>query len=141
MTGGQKAIRYVESPAAREQYAALFDTTGWNEMYQREPIELQAALAASWYVVSAYEQDELVGSARLVSDGVLYAVLFDMIVAPEYQRRGIGTELLHRLLHRCEEAGIRDVLLFAARGVADFYRRFGFVERPDHAPGMILRRV
>ena len=134
-------IRFSEGPGDPAQYAALFETTGWNDMYRRSPAELEAALAASWYVVSAHDRSELVGSARLVSDGVLYAVVFDMIVAPTHQRRGIGSRMLRHLLERCEEAGIRDVLLFAARDTADFYGRFGFVPRPAQAPGMILRRV
>jgi hypothetical protein len=45
------------------------------------------------------------------------------------------------LLDRCERAGIRDVLLFSAKGKAGFYEQFGFVARPDEAPGMILRRT
>ncbi len=45
------------------------------------------------------------------------------------------------LLRRCEENGIRDVLLFSTRGTPEFDRKFGFVERSGEAPGMILRRV
>ena len=56
-----------------------------------------------------------------------------------HQRRGIGSAILARLLTRCDEAGIRDVLLFAARGAAGFYERFGFVPRGGDVPGMIRR--
>jgi GNAT superfamily N-acetyltransferase len=124
-------------PAA---YHALFETTGWNEMYCRTAAELADSLRGSWHVITAHAGDELVGAGRLVSDGVQYAVVFDLIVAPAWQGRGIGSTILRRLLTHCEEAGIRDILLFAARGTEPFYRRFSFVPRPADAPGMILRR-
>jgi GNAT superfamily N-acetyltransferase len=133
-------IEYVERLPDCEAYLELFDTTGWNDLYGAGPGDLQRALVRSWHAVSAFEAGRLVGFGRLLSDGVLYAVVFDMIVTPDRQRRGIGTEILNRLLRRCREHGIRDVLLFSARGTAGFYRQFGFMERPAGAPGMILRR-
>ncbi len=62
-----------------------------------------------------------------------------MIVLPEAQGRGIGREILRRLLARCAAAGISDIQLFAARGKADFYAAQGFAVRPADAPGMQYR--
>jgi GNAT superfamily N-acetyltransferase len=140
MGTGEPPIVYRERLPEPGPYLALFETTGWNDMYRCSADELEGALRRSWYAISAFRGDVLVGFGRLVSDGVLYAVVFDMVVAPGRQRRGIGSEILNRLLARCVEAGIRDVLLFAARGTEDFYRRHGFTARPAGAPGMILRR-
>jgi GNAT superfamily N-acetyltransferase len=132
---------YVEGAGDPDGYAALFATTGWNEMYRCTPSDLEVVLASSWSVISAYDGSALVGSGRVMSDGILYAVVFDMVIAPTHRGRGIGSEILKKLLARCEAAGIRDVLLFSARGTQDFYSRFGFVPRPHDAPGMIYRRV
>ena len=136
MTG----ITYAERVPDCEAYLELFNTTGWNEMYRVSAGDLQRSLTRSWHAISAFEGKRLIGFGRLLSDGVLYAVVFDVIVAPDRQRRGIGTAIMKRLLQRCEAHGLRDVLLFSARGTPAFYRRFGFVERPGEAPGMILRR-
>jgi GNAT superfamily N-acetyltransferase len=141
MNASVPSIVYEEGLPAPGPYLALFETTGWNEMYRCSADELESALRRSWYAISAYREGVLVGFGRLVSDGVLYAVVFDMVVAPDLQRRGIGSEILNRLLARCADAGIRDVLLFAARGTESFYRGHGFTARPADAPGMILRRV
>ena len=140
MNASEPPVVYREGLPEAGPYLALFETTGWNDMYRCSADELKEALRRSWYAISAYQDEVLVGFGRLVSDGVLYAVVFDMVVAPDRQRRGIGSEILNRLLARCVEAGIRDVLLFAARGTRSFYRRHGFTPRPDDAPGMILRR-
>lgn len=63
-------------------------------------------------------------------------MIYDMIVRPEYQRRGIGSQLLTRLVDQCRSAGIRDIPLFSAAGKASFYERHDFKRRPDEAPGM-----
>ena len=133
-------VEYRTATPDPAKYAKLFESTGWNDMYRCSREELEVSLRRSWYVLTAYQEDELVGAGRLVSDGVLYAVVFDMIVAPHWQKRGVGSEILRRLLDRCETAGIRDVLLFSAKGTEGFYRRNGFIARPENAPGMIFRR-
>jgi N-acetylglutamate synthase-like GNAT family acetyltransferase len=134
-------IEYGDDAPGASEYHALFETTGWNAVYRVAPDELAEAVRRSWYVTTAREAGELVGCGRLVSDGALYAVVFDMIVAPRLRGRGIGSAILGRLRVRCETAGIRDILLFAARGTEGFYRRHGFAPRPGDAPGMILRRA
>jgi ribosomal protein S18 acetylase RimI-like enzyme len=120
------------------EYAALFETTGWNARFEVDEAQLGRALRASWSTVSAYESGRLVGFGRTLSDGVLYAVLFDVIVHPEFQRRGIGREIVKRLVGGCRAAGIRDIQLFSAPGKIRFYERLGFQPRPDEAPGMRL---
>ena len=118
-------------------YFQLFETTGWNESYGAEREELYAALTASWYTLAAYnERSELIGFGRIVSDGVLYAFFCDMIILPEYQRKGIGSRLLKKLIQRCEQAHIRVLWLFSASGKTGFYQKHGFCARPAHAPGM-----
>ena len=109
-------------------------------MYKADSKDLNQALDNSWYVVAAYQGSELVGIGRLVSDGVLYAMIYDMIVKPSYRGRGIGTAILGKLVKKLKDSGLRDIQLFSARGKVSFYRKRGFVERPADAPGMMLRK-
>jgi GNAT superfamily N-acetyltransferase len=141
MDATASSVTYSDRGPDPEAYLALFETTGWNAMYRCTAAELEDSLRESWHVISAYQDTKLIGAGRLVSDGVLYAVVFDMIVTPEWQGRGVGSEILSRLMDRCNAAGIRDILLFAAQGTEGFYRRRGFVPRSQNAPGMIMRRV
>lgn len=114
----------------------LFLSTGWNAEYALAPEELSDAVCRSWYVVSAYEGGRLVGFGRVVSDGVLHAMVYDLIVDPGFQERGVGSQVLEKLVKKCREANVRDVQLFSARGKAGFYEKRGFVPRPSDAPGM-----
>jgi len=133
-------ISIETQPPEPRSYHELFETTGWNAEYCATPEELDLANRSSWYVVAAYAAERLVAFGRVVSDGVLHAMIFDMIVRPEYQRTGLGSQVLSKLLARCREARIRDVQLFCARGKTAFYLRHGFEARPDDAPGMQLRK-
>ena len=121
-------------------YAELFETTGWNKAYQADPDELARALAKSFCLVAAYDGPILVGVGRVVSDGVLYGMIYDLIVRPSHQGRGIGSNLLHLLVEQCKSAGLRDIQLFSAKGKAAFYQARGFVARPEDAPGMKLKK-
>lgn len=131
-------ITLREDVPDRDEYFKLFSTTGWNEEYQLAADDLERANQNSWLVVSAYFGDALVGFGRVVTDHVMHAMIFDMIVQPEHHGRGIGRLILTRLIDRCRAAGIRDIQLFSAKGKRGFYEKNGFEARPDDAPGMQL---
>ncbi len=132
-------LRFQESPPNKSDFFALFESTGWNEEYQLTSAELAQAIRQSWYFVAAYDRDKLVGTGRIVSDGVCHALILDVIVRPEYRRRAIGTVIMRRLLEHCRQKRVRDIQLFCASGKMEFYRKLGFVSRPDDAPGMDYR--
>jgi GNAT superfamily N-acetyltransferase len=124
----------------RHEYFSLFETTGWNKVYQASPEELETANKNSWLVISAYDEDKLVGFGRVVTDFVLHAMIYDMIVLPDYQGMGIGTKIITTLVNRCKEQGIRDIQLFCAKGKRTFYERNGFEVRAADSPGMQLSK-
>ena len=65
----------------------------------------------------------VVGFATAISDGVLAAYIPLLEVLPPYQRRGIGSELIRRLLARFEFMYMVDVICDA--DVVPFYERCG----------------
>lgn len=132
------SIIYSHELPTPSSYAALFETTGWNQDYQASEQELHQAITGSWQLLCAYDQGQLVGFGRVVSDGVLYAMIYDLIVHPDYQGQGVGSQLLTQLLELCRLAEIRAVQLFSARGKVGFYQKRGFVVRPEDAPGMVF---
>jgi GNAT superfamily N-acetyltransferase len=132
-------IEYRAEIPDQQQFFALFETTGWNLNYKAAPQELSHMLANTWYILAAYDGEQLVGFGRVVSDLVLHAMIYDMIILPAYQGQGIGGEILDRLVAKCLQHSIRDIQLFCARGKRLFYENRGFVARPDDAPGMQFR--
>jgi len=114
----------------------LFLTTGWNEEYKISILEYGRVLTASDLFEAAWSGEKLVGFGRAVSDTLLHAMVYDLIVHPAWQAEGIGTHLLESLVNRLRAEGIRDIQLFCARGKRPFYERCGFAARPDDGPGM-----
>lgn len=133
-------ITLKEQLPDKQEYFNLFITTGWNSIYNATPEDLEQANKNSWIVLSAYDGGKLMGFGRVVTDFVLHAMIYDMIVLPEYQNKGIGTMILKRLLQKCKEKNIRDIQLFCAKGKREFYEKHSFEARPDDAPGMQLRK-
>lgn len=134
------ALKYLCEQPDPDRFFLLFESTGWNDEYKLTKKELAAALKKCFYCVSAYDDEELVGFGRMVSDGILHAVIYEMIVKPEYQRKGIGAKILNMLVNKCQQGNIRDVQLFCARGKKGFYEKYGFMARPNDAPGMQWQR-
>ena len=123
-----------------EAYQALFETTGWNRDYQLSLEELGRALDGSQFFAAAYDGERLIGFGRVLTDGSMHAMIFDLIVHPDYQHQGLGSQILQQLIQWCNAARIHDIQLFCARGKRAFYERNGFLVRPDVAPGMQYRK-
>ena len=134
------SITLSEQLPDKHEYFSLFITTGWNDEYQASPDELEKANQNSWLTISAYDENKLVGFGRVVTDFVLHAMIFDMIILPEYQGQGVGTMILKSLVKKCQDQGIRDIQLFCAKGKRPFYEKNGFETRAEDAPGMQLRK-
>ena len=123
----------------RQTFYELFITTGWNDKYQLNTLQLFQALTNSWFLVSAYENENLVGFGRIICDGVVHALILDLIIHPDYQNTGIGGKILDKLVEKCKQHQIRDIQLFCAKGYTGYYEKRGFKKRPDNAPGMEIK--
>lgn len=124
---------------SKDEFFSLFESTGWNDEYGLSGEELLECLSNSWYMVSAFDENKLVGFGRVISDGKLHALITEMIVLPDYQGKSIGKGILDRLTRQCQKSGIRDIQLFSAKGKAGFYEKYGFSRRPESGPGMELK--
>ena len=76
-------------------------------------------------MVLAEEAGEIVGFATAISDGVLAAYIPLLEVRREWRGRGVGTELVRRLLAELERFYMVDVI--CDPDLAPFYERFGMV--------------
>ena len=76
----------------------------------------------------------MVGFVTAISDGVLSAYISLLEVLPEYQSRGIGSEVMQRLLKQLEGLYMVDTLCDV--DVQAYYARFGM----RRATGMRIRR-
>lgn len=101
------AVHFLRFPEKRETYKQA----------------IKHAFRNSQYVVSAYNGEELIGFARLLTDEVLFATVWNMIVKPEYQNKGIGKMLLDKCLNKYPNLHF---FLIADEKVTGFYEKLGF---------------
>jgi len=120
----------------KQNFYKLFITTGWNNKYKLSENDLFTVLEKSWYCLSVYKSDQLVGFGRIICDSKVHALILDLIVHPDYQNQGIGGQILDKLVGKCQQHQIRDIQLFCAKGYSNFYEKRGFIKRPEDAPGM-----
>ena len=86
------------------------------------------------HFIAALEDDRVVGFVSAFSDGIACAFIPMIEVLPKYQKRGIGSELIRRMLEALKHIGIVD--LMCDESVQDFYERFGMKK----LTGMGIRR-
>jgi ribosomal protein S18 acetylase RimI-like enzyme len=99
-----------------------------------DPERHLAALRAAYRVVLELDGDRVVGFVDALGDGVLSAFIPLLEVLPEYRGRGIGSELMRRVLAELED--IRAVDLCCDAELEGYYRRFGM----EPVLGMAIRR-
>jgi len=117
------------------------------DLYQHAPWaagrnahDVQAMIEHSDVVISAWDGEQLVGFGRALTDRVYRAVLYDIVVRPDYQHRGVGRSVVEQLLDHPFIAKVPVVSLFT-RDQKDFYKKLGFAtNRQKGLTGMILVR-
>ena len=91
-------------------------------------------LRGSGHALVAMDGGRVVGFITAITDGTLAAYIPLLEVLPEYRGRGIGSELVRRMLGRL--GGLNMVDLMCDAPLRPFYERFGMVA----GTGMMIRR-
>jgi len=93
----------------------------------------------AYHITCVRDNGRCVGMIRVLSDGGYANFITDVIVIPEYQHKGIGTQLMRRTMeymHSALQEGEKIALyLMSATGREPFYRQFGFRDRPNELLG------
>ncbi|MFA2841064.1 GNAT family N-acetyltransferase [Bacillus paranthracis] len=80
-----------EKPICSEKLKRLYDSVGW--WPERKEIDIQKMLKNS-IAIGVWKENELIGFARVVSDGVFRAYLEDVVVHESVRNKGIGEKLI-----------------------------------------------
>jgi GNAT superfamily N-acetyltransferase len=126
----------MEAPAvSAAELAALFRASGINRPVDDLP-RLEKMLAHANLVIGAYVDGHLAGIARALTDFSYCCYLSDLAVAKDYQRHGIGRELMRRVKQRVGDQSM--LLLLSAPEAMGYYPKAGF-EKVEN--GWIVKRA
>lgn len=109
----------------------------WAEWPSREAWRIEEASRRSRWLAARDPDGRLVGIARVLDDGGLYATVWDLLVHPDWRGRGIGTRLMELALEACRDR--RLVALVATPMARPLYERLGFVTESHAHAAMYLR--
>lgn len=105
----------------------LYEELDWNDFLKLDASQLNQAMKQSWLVIYAYDGDTLVGTGRIVSDGVINAYLCGLGVSITYRNKGIGTEISRQLVDACKKNNLH-IQFFCEKHLVPYYEKQGFVE-------------
>ena len=108
----------------------LYDSVGWTN-YTKAPEMLLKAYENSLLTLGAYDGGKLAGVIRAVGDGYSVVLIQDILVFPEYQRRGIGTRLLQEVMDRFPDVYQMELMTDDTEKTVSFYQSAGFVKADD----------
>ena len=126
-----------------EEFNLLYDAVGWGAY---DDNITQKALDNTFYSVSVYDDNKIVGYGRIIGDTICFLYIQDIMVKPEYQGNKIGTMIMNKLLEKINEIKQENpdlrVYLGASKNREEFYEKFGFIKRIDNdlGYGMILNK-
>ena len=134
--GTSTSIVYAEAPAiSAPQLSELFRSSGIRRPVDDLP-RLEKMLTHANLLIGAYADGRLVGLARALTDFSYCCYLSDLAVAKEYQRHGIGRELVARVKQRIGDQSM--LLLLSSPEAMGCYPRIG-LEAVNN--GWIIKRV
>ncbi len=114
----------------QEEISRLYEGVGWTN-YTAQSEKLEQMYRNSLLVLGAWDGDALVGVLRTVGDGCSVVFIQDILVLPEYQRRGIGTGLMRALLERYGDVYQINLMTDDTEKTTAFYRSMGFSALSD----------
>lgn len=82
----------------------------------------------STIVISAWENERLIGAVRVLSDKMFRSIIYDLLVLPEFQNKGIGKEFIKRCIEYYPNS---EWLVQTTEEISSYYEQNGFYGNND----------
>ena len=119
-----------------KEYCELRASVEWPPIIEEQA---QAGLNNSDFIIACREGNFIVGCARIFWDKGYIAYLADVMVKPEYQKQGIGKQLVNECVLYIDTQLKTDwrikIVIVSAKGKEQFYEKLGFEIRPNENDG------
>nr|YP_010335722.1 GCN5-like N-acetyltransferase [Chroothece richteriana]UNJ14128.1 GCN5-like N-acetyltransferase [Chroothece richteriana] len=115
----------------------LCNEVGW---VKRPAPKVHKAIQNSFMNVALYieynRSKKLIGFVRALSDHTFNATIWDMVIHPKYQKQGLGTLMMKRVIKKLRYLGIDTITLFTHSQNFNFYSKLGFKVDAHQTQGM-----
>ncbi|TCJ03114.1 GNAT family N-acetyltransferase [Cytobacillus praedii] len=120
----EKIVYTIQPPDNFKGLLKIYESLGWNSL-KLTINDLEKMCKQSWYAVYAFDEEQLVGMGRVISDGVITAIICGVCVMPGYQSMGIGKELMNHMISHCEQNKVIPQLM-CVENLERYYENLGF---------------
>lgn len=111
-------------PEEAEAYLKLYHEFDW--WADREHAAVEKALENTSLAVGLCDENEIVAAARVFTDFVYYAKVYDVIVAESRRGDGLGERLMETVTEHPDLDSIDVIELGCREGLIPFYESCGF---------------
>ena len=118
-------MQYIE-----QEILPLYASVGWTA-YTDHPEQLRKGFENSMLTLAAYEDEQLLGIIRTIGNGHTIVFVQDILVFPEYQRKGVGSALLQAILDRYSHVRQIELTTDNTPKTIAFYKSMGFREMSE----------
>ncbi|OMF88975.1 GNAT family N-acetyltransferase [Paenibacillus sp. FSL R7-0337] len=114
----------INLPIEPHEVPALRELAGWEGRQADYPAVFERC--NFWAGVRDEQSQQLIAFGYVAGMGLQHGYMEDILVHPEYQRKGLGQALVKRLLQEAEHVGLEIVTLTYDTKHTSFYTGCGF---------------
>jgi len=130
--------RYQLNARHVEQLHALYQHESWSKGRALE--ETRRVVEGSNVCIALTDnEDNLAAFARVLTDGVFKALVFDVIVDEKYRAEGLGNQLVNLVKSHPRLVGVKHLELYCLPVLESFYARHGFTTDVNNM--RLMRRI
>ena len=111
-----------------EKFLEMIEAVAWagKDAWPTQSVEQALSKVSGHY--SAWSDGKIVGLVRVMSDELIFSCIPEILVRPEFQSCGVGTQLMKMVI---EDYGHTIVFLGAQSGNEAFFEKLGFKKGPQ----------
>jgi ribosomal protein S18 acetylase RimI-like enzyme len=115
----------IKKDLPSEQLHRLFTLVGWADGSETSDMlnHFNIPFINSTLVISAWENNRLVGAVRVLSDKIIRSIIYDLVIDPEFQNKGLGKELVKRCIEHFPDS---EWLVQTTEKIFGYYEKIGF---------------
>ena len=108
----------------------LYQNEWWTKGRKKDDIDIMLKNST---VITALEDSShrLIGFARVLTDYIYKAMIFDVIVDKRYRGIGLGEILIENILNLEELKNVKNFELYCLDEMTNFYKKYGFEKISD----------
>jgi GNAT superfamily N-acetyltransferase len=108
------------------QLCDFYSQEWWTADRTLDDVRTMIAGSAYVYAFGDEQSGRLAAFARVLSDGVFKALIFDLIVDPPHRGQGLGAELMKVILGDARLSRVKHFELYCLPELEPYYAGFGF---------------